>query len=37
VATTVVAAIEGAMVICRATRSAQPLKRVRATVPSLIA
>jgi TetR/AcrR family transcriptional regulator, lmrAB and yxaGH operons repressor len=36
VASTIVSAIEGAMVVCRATRSAGPLKRLRAVVPSLV-
>jgi AcrR family transcriptional regulator len=36
VASTIVSAIEGAMVVCRATRSAGPLKRLRAVVPRLV-
>lgn len=35
-ALTVVSAIEGAMVMCRATRSPRALKRLRATVPALV-
>jgi TetR/AcrR family transcriptional repressor of lmrAB and yxaGH operons len=36
IATTVISAVEGAMVVCRATRHTGPLKRFRAMLPALL-
>jgi hypothetical protein len=37
IATTVISAVEGALVVCRATHRAAPLKRFRSMLPALLA